>query len=385
MIRVLQIYDSLAISSGISSVLVGWFDKLIESDIKIDFLCSWNKTPSYDKHLTEKGANVWYVSDKDSIGNVFCFIQKVDDFFKLHANEYDIVHLHSATFVFPYFYYAKKYGIKIRIVHAHSASLGNSKKSSARNSLLLIPMKKLATNFIACSNEAAFVWFIKRKIDIYKILLNGIDTEKYTFDECARNKYRMMYGIDDDEYIIGHISNMNPIKNVPFLLDIVFELIKLGYNIRIVFVGCNNIPEYIDKKIKLYDMKDYIINIGICNNINELINMFDVCVMPSISEGYGLVPVEVQAVGIPVIMSVGFPEVVCFSDESKRIQLNAVEWIKELRILIDGKRQPNIGNHELLKNFDISQIAGELLSYYKSLKGIHGEDEENESNNCKSI
>ena len=96
MIQVLQIYDSLAVSSGISSVILGWFNYSKNSEVKMDFLCSWKRGPSYDEYVKNKGSNVWYISETEKIKNFFCFIRKVDAFFRKHANEYDIVHLHSA-------------------------------------------------------------------------------------------------------------------------------------------------------------------------------------------------------------------------------------------------------------------------------------------------
>ena len=53
-------------------------------------------------------------------------------------------------------------------------------------------IKKYATDFWACSNDAA-KWFFSKKIrrsNKYKIINNAIDTGKFKFNEQIRNEYR---------------------------------------------------------------------------------------------------------------------------------------------------------------------------------------------------
>jgi len=369
MIRVLQIYDSISVSSGISSVIMAWFRNANKESIKMDFLCCWKKEPSYEKEITSKCSKVWYISSYESIGSYYEFILKVKDFFQEHANDYDIIHLHSAIFSFPFLYYARKYGIRVRVVHAHSSSLGNTKLSSVRNILTLIPMKIFGNCFLACSYEAAKVWFESCNIKKYHIILNGIDINEFSIDYDVKKQLREYYNIKADEFLIGHISNMNPIKNIPFLLRVVSELIKSGKKAKIIFIGNDIIPQSIDKIIRELKIENYIINIGIQKDINKLIQMFDVCMMPSISEGYGLVPIEAQAAGVPVIISEGFPKVICFTEACFRLPLKEKKWLECVNNMMNNKLCI-VYRKSKLKQFDNAMITENLIKIYEGALNV---------------
>ena len=46
---------------------------------------------------------------------------------------------------------------------------------------------------------------------------------------------------------------------------------------------------------------------GYIPNANELLNMMDIFIMPSLFEGLGIAAIEAQINGLPTILSDGFP------------------------------------------------------------------------------
>lgn len=362
MIKVLQVYDSLAISSGISSVLISWIKNMDDSKIKSDFLCCWNKKPSYDTIIQNKGSKVYYIEDGEQISDYFGFIKKVKLFMKEHAKEYDIIHLHSSIFSFPILYYAKKFHLKHRVVHVHSAALGSSTISKYRNTIFLLPMKFLSTNFVACSQEAAEVWYEKINIKDYKIINNGIDVESFKDNNYYRNKIRSIWGVEDGTILLGHISNMSPIKNVQFIIKVLRKLIDKGLDYKLVLIGREVLPTELSELIKQLNLKDYIINAGISDKIPNVIQAIDIGVMPSISEGYGLVPLEFQAASIPILISKGFPSIISITPYAMQIELDIDKWIYKI-ISLKNSKQINYDNNGIY-NFDISNIANSVYDYY---------------------
>lgn len=366
MIKVLQVYDSFSISSGISSVVMSWYRNIDKSEIDMDFLACWHKEPSYEKEILNGGNKIYYIENTNTIDNYFSFIRNVDYFFKEHASTYDVIHLHSAIFSFPILYYAKKYGIKTRIVHVHSSSLGNTKLSSLRNRICLYPMKFLSTNFIACSKEAARLWFESVKIKNYHILNNGLNTIIYKKNLIKRNELRKLWNIQDDEFLLGHISNMTPIKNVPFLIEILNILIKDNRKAKLVLIGKSELPDNVLSLIRQYKLGDYIVNIGVRNDIYDCIQTFDLCLMPSQIEGYGLVPIEVQLAEKTVLISNGFPEIIKETPLAIVIDIKLDKWVSYIEEMIDNKDYMiNKFDVEFYNKFDIKRISNELINLYK--------------------
>ena len=172
MIKVLQIYDSTVVNAGVNIEIMNWYRNIDKKEFQFDFLSTWKRYPNFDEEIKKLGGKSMYISEAENLGNPFSFISNVKNFMKNKSKDYDIVHLHTGPLCYPYLFYAKKYGVNIRIVHAHSLSSGNSWLSSVRNDILLLPMKRLASHFFACSEEAAYHWFYKRNIDdfLYSIM-----------------------------------------------------------------------------------------------------------------------------------------------------------------------------------------------------------------------
>lgn len=370
MIRVLHIYDSTVINAGINIEIMNWFRSVDRSECQFDFLSSWKREPNFDKEIERLGGNSYYISQNAGMGNLFKFILEVKSFMKKNASKYSIVHLHTGPLCFPYLYYARKYGIKVRIVHAHSLSSGNTWVTSARNNLLLLPMRHLATHFFACSKEAARQWFERRKISDYYVINNGISLNIYKESATDRKSVRAELGLSDYHEVILHISNMSIIKNIPFLIKVFEQVYRKRNNCRLLLVGKNELPQEAKQLIRKYGLEKKVINYGVADNVARIINGSDVCLMPSKAEGFGLVPIECQSCKKYVLISEGFPSVIDATPYVYRIPLDIERWVNKTCDILDYKVQVkdvNIGN--LLNAFEIGEIAGRVLDQYKICVG----------------
>ncbi len=365
--KILQVYDHGAISCGVVSVIMAWNRQLAGSDIIFDYLFSHQRTPSRDEEIRSLGGKVYYVYNDTSIGNYAKFISKVKAFMKEHSSEYDAIHLHTTTFSFPYLYYAKKYGIPIRIAHAHSVSLGNTRLSSYRNVFLTLPLKFYANEFWACSESAAQAWFRKFGIKGYDVILNGIDTEQYKYDPETRKIVRKQLGMSNESIAIVHISNMSAIKNIPFLIETLKELVKKNRNCTLFLIGKNELPNAIESLIHKEELDNYVVNLGVRTDIPKLLQGMDICMMPSLNEGLGIVAVEAQAAGVTTIVSDGFPDDVMVTDIIQKIEFNANMWADNAIRLI-GNRETETDNTELEEKFNSKRIAFKVKERYLSIQ-----------------
>lgn len=368
--RILQIYDHVGQNCGIMSVIMNWYRNIDRSRFQFDFLVSFDRTPSYEEEIRSLGGNIYYMTRDPSLSSLHFMrlVRRVKAFMKENATKYDAIHLHTSTFAFPYLYYAKKYGAKCRIVHAHSVALGNSRLSSIRNRFLIHPVKSSANYFLACSNAAANCLYSPLKIDNFDIILNGIDFDKYKFSSEKRNTARKALALYDNSFAAVHISNMTYIKNVPFVIHTFAEIIKLQPNAKLFLIGRDELPQGISEAIREYKLEDSVINLGVRTDVPELLQAFDVCLMPSRSEGLGLVAVECQASGLPVITSTGFPDDIYVTELAVKCELNEYKWALAA-LDIAGRRSLDVDLTNAAEVFDIKNITRQLERYYRTTVG----------------
>lgn len=368
--RILQIYDHIGQNCGIMSVIMNWYRNIDKSRFQFDFLVSFDRKPSYEEEIKSLGGNIYYLSRDPSLSSMHFLrlVRRAKVFMRKNATKYDAIHLHTSTFAFPYLYYAKKYGAKCRIVHAHSVSLGNSKISSIRNRFMIKPVKNSANYFLACSDAAAYCLYSPLKIDIFDIILNGIDFDTYRFSSEKRTALRSQLGLDENTLAAVHISNMTAIKNVPFVIHTFAEMLKAKADAKLFLIGRDELPQDIKDAVRAYNAENNIINLGVRTDIPDLLQAFDICLMPSRSEGLGLVAVECQASGLPVITSTGFPDDIYVTELAVRCELNEHKWAAAAFEMAD-KRILDTDLTHAVEVFDIKNITQQLEIYYKTTVG----------------
>lgn len=132
-------------------------------------------------------------------------------------------------------------------------------------------------------------------------IYNGVNPQKYSI---AKKK-----DYDSNKIVIGSIGRIMPsIKGQDVLLYAV-PLLKKSYpEIKVMFAGgvaddqkqeYKKLLNYVDKM----DLSDNVDFIGTINNVPELLNHIDICVVPSKYEGFGLVLIEAMAMGVPCVVS----------------------------------------------------------------------------------
>ena len=151
-VKVLCVLPSLRICNGVASYAMNYYKNI--SNIDMDFVVANLDTKSdYFDEIKANGNKIYNLS-KNASKNSFDYIYKIKKFFKENANKYDIIHCHVANAGAIFLYYAKKYGIKVRIIHSHATETSDNKIKQIRNNLILPLTIHNATNYFACSDKA---------------------------------------------------------------------------------------------------------------------------------------------------------------------------------------------------------------------------------------
>lgn len=195
----------------------------------------------------------------------------------------------------------KKAEVPVRIIHSH-----NTENQIKMNMFHRITEKrnrknieKIATNLLACSEDAGYWMFPGKKFTVIK---NGIDYSKYRYQLKNRTECRKSISVADG-YLVGCIGRLDPQKNPLMSVEIMKEISKLNATAKFVFVGDGELRPQVEQKIKEYNLEDRIVLLGARDDANKWYSAIDCLIMPSLFEGLPFTLVEAQAAGLSCVVS----------------------------------------------------------------------------------
>ena len=275
--------------------------------------------------------------------------------------DYQILHSHSRSYASIYLPIAKKHGLKT-VIHSHNTSNGKGIAALVKN-VLQYPLRKIADYFIGCSREAG-EWLFGEEVtngDRFHVLNNAIDTEKYIYDEKIRNEYRKEFGIKDEKVFI-QVGRLSTQKNHEFTLNVFSKHIKNNPEDKLVIVGNGELEGEIENRIDELGMRDNVIHLENRNDVNCLLQMADVFLMPSLFEGLSVAAVEAQASGIRCLLSDNVDRNCDITGLCEFLPLDEEIWIKKMNEEIIQRE-----NHkeDIVKgDFDVNGTAKWLEDFY---------------------
>lgn len=293
-LRILHIVQGMN-RGGIETMLMNLYRSIDRNLIQFDFIVSCIEKSDYEDEIVSLGGEIFRMSPIILL-SPSKYLNDVDTFFKEHQ-EYKIVHSHmNAVSALP-LYIAKKNNIPVRICHSHTNRANGFK--GILKWILKYPLKYLANNFFACSDDAANFLYGKWFFNNPKcyILNNAIDAKLYVFNPSTQSQIRKQLDIGS-KIVIGHVGRFNLVKNHTFILD-VFKLIHdKNPNTILMLVGDGELRVQIEKKILTLGLTKSVIMTGVVSNVFDYLQAMDIYLFPSLFEGLGMSLIEAQAAGI---------------------------------------------------------------------------------------
>lgn len=367
-LRILHVIGIMS-RGGAETLLMNLYRNINREQIQFDFAVHSSQTGTYDDEIRLMGGKIIYFPHYNG-RNHFIYKKKWELFLQNHP-EYLIIHGHLRSTAAIYLNIAKQYG-RITIAHSHSTSSRGNYLNKLVKCFMQFPIRHIADYFFACSNLAG-IWLFGQKVcagSRFYILNNAIDSEKFIFSEEIRNKVRKEFNIENT-FVIGHVGNFDCTKNHSFIIDI-FEAISHKYKeSSLVLIGGGS-PELI-KKIKKAacqkGLRESIRFLGIRNDVNELLNAFDVFLFPSIHEGLGIAAVEAQANGLKCVLSDRIPSEVKMSENLEFLSLKSSSdfWAEQILVYKDGYIRKNMQETIKQAGYDISYTALWLTNFYLNI------------------
>lgn len=314
---------------GIESFLLNLTKVIDKTNINFDILMKGNN-PFLEKEFKKLGVKIYKVPS-----NLAQYIRFVK--YLLKKNNYNFVYIHknsAANILLPIL--VKKYSTAKLIVHSHNTNpSGGSKIAVILHKINRNKLYKLSDYRFACSNLAAKWMFGK---DYHnknvKIIKNGIITQNYVYNPKIRAEIREQLGLKN-KFVIGHVGAFREQKNHKFLIN-VFSKLNIS-NARLVLVGDGPLKSKIEEQAKELGLSNKIKFLGSRNDVNILLQAFDIFAMPSLWEGLSIAVIEAQASGLNVIASDHLSSESKITDNIKFLPLEESLWVNEIKSVKEVK------------------------------------------------
>ena len=358
--RILEITSDLD-GGGVDRLLYDYCSRMT-NDIQFDFVVTSKTEGILEKPLKELGCNIYRISQiREGLKKHNNQLKKI-----LTDNHYDVIHDHSGYKAWCNLRVAKRCGVVSRIAHSHQAFMAETTKQKIMRILSTPITKMYSTELFACGNDAAkWMWGKKAFNDgkVY-IMKNAIHSEKFNFSPEKRERIRSEYNLTD-KFVVGNVARFSYQKNHEFLINIFAQVKKIRTDAVLMLIGRGELEDTVKAQVEELGLQDSVIFMGVRNDVPDLVNAMDVFALPSRFEGLPVTLVEIQANGLPAVVSDNVTKEMTLSNDFAFIPLtqSTLVWAKAISEIQRNE------SRNLIKNtiYDLNIATNELRSKYLTI------------------
>ncbi len=144
------------------------------------------------------------------------------------------------------------------------------------------------------------------------VVPNFIDLERFVPDRYDRNTVRASLGLTEDPFVVGFVGRLDRPKGVDLLVEAAARLPRQERPWCVYLVGDGPQRALLESRIRELGLEGTVILGGLHENPAAVLRAFDVVVVPSRREAFGISALEAMRMRVPVIVSPvgGLPELI---------------------------------------------------------------------------
>ncbi|MEX2463904.1 MAG: N-acetyl-alpha-D-glucosaminyl L-malate synthase BshA [Balneolaceae bacterium] len=213
-----------------------------------------------------------------------------------------------------------------------------------------------------------------RLFDINKeieVIPNFIDLNRFKKSKKEHFKKAIC---PDGEKIVTHVSNFREVKRVPDVVETFNQVLKNGIKAKLLMVGDGPDRSKAEQKCRELEICDHVRFLGKQEQVEEVLSISDLFLIPSGSETFGLAALEAMSCSVPVVSSNigGLPEVNIHGLTGYLCELGDVECMGECatKILSDEKLHSKMAKaaRERAETFEMDSIVTVYENYYEKIR-----------------
>jgi glycosyltransferase involved in cell wall biosynthesis len=202
---------------------------------------------------------------------------------------------------------------------------------------------------------------------------SGVDVKKFMHANGNRVEKRRSLGLDQNEAVIGFVGWLLPIKGPDYLLKAMDYVWQGHPEASLVLVGKGGMDVDLRAEALKKNANGKVKFLGWREDVDEIMPLFDMLVLPSLNEGMGRVLVEAMAAGKPVVASRvgGIPDLVRHAETGYLVppadEKALADGIKKLLDDPERAKQMGLRGREHCRQFSIEAMIDKLDKLYIEL------------------
>ena len=216
-------------------------------------------------------------------------------------NNIDIIHAHLEKPVLGGLLATFFCNAKI-VVHEHGPVFRKSFRHTVYRTVLRL-LRSRASAFIAVSKSAAKQLTARVGVPPEKICVinNAVDRIKFTADRQKRIDIRKQLSVKDSDIVIGYLGRLSSVKGVDTVIEAMPELLKRNSDYLFMVLGHGPEMNYLKVLARRLNIADRVKFLGFREDASDVMNSFDIGVVPSRQEPFGIVALEFMSMRIPLV------------------------------------------------------------------------------------
>jgi glycosyltransferase EpsF len=375
MIRVLHILTALG-HGGAETWLLNLIEPLRRRGVELGFQLKAPELGTREGVARAKGCPTYHVR----IGwPPWAYVRSISDIARMGG--YDLIHTHEFVHGAAPVLAAKRAGVP-SIVTFHHWMFEAQTPLTRRTPIRQVRRLYGEVSFRYARNHATAVTTLSRavmrRIDPalegdprYHRLRLSVDLPPRPNNRC-REEMRLSFGMAPTAPVLIHIGRFIEQKNHHAVLDIFRCVHQQIPAARLILCGVGPLLDTVLARAASLPCAQAIIYAGLRDDVPQLLSAADVLLFPSRDEGFGLVALEANAAGIPVVGSRvdGLEEAVEDGRTALLFPLGDVNAMADAAVdlLVDNERAQRLGEAGRIRaerEFSHERSAGELFDLYR--------------------
>ncbi len=204
-----------------------------------------------------------------------------------------------------------------------------------------------------------------------KVIPNFIDLDR--FQKSDQNHFKKAI-CPNDEKVVVHVSNFREVKRVPEVVSVFARILENDIKAKLLLVGDGPDRQRAEQRCRELGMCDQVRFLGKQDQVEEILSIADLFLIPSGSETFGLAALEAMSCSVPVISSNigGLPEVNIHGETGYLCDLDDIDCMGDyaVKILSDEDLHKELAQNarKQAETFEMSKIISQYEQYYKECR-----------------
>jgi len=236
-------------------------------------------------------------------------------------------------------------------------------------SKIIVAVERLISKFTAKITvfteleKEDFIRFRVTRPEKISLIYQGLELDSSTnacmnacMNACIRvqpdtSKIKDQLGIKPNEYAVGMVGRLEPIKGPKYFVEAAALVAGDLNNVKFLIIGEGSLRRKLERYAETLGIREKCIFTGWREDTPAIMSILDILVLPSLNEAVGMVLIEAQSKGIPVVASRtgGIPEVVRDNHSGILVSPGSPDELAEAikRLLKDERMRKQMGDNGL--------------------------------------